>query len=167
MTLKQLTVFLTLAKEGSFTKAAARLNCAQSGVTAHIRQLENELGVPLFNRIGKRTGLTPEGAALLPYAKKMLSLSSEAKNLYRKSPRLTVGVTEAAANYLLGNILKEFTAICPDSEIFFQMTDHRDYCGMLCDGELDLAIVLDVPVKRKPIQVLLKRKETILLAALG
>ena len=51
MTLKQLTVFLTLAKEGSFTKAAARLNCAQSGVTAHIRQLENELGVPLFNRI--------------------------------------------------------------------------------------------------------------------
>ena len=165
MTLKQLTVFLTLAKEGSFTKAAARLNCAQSGVTAHIRQLENELGVPLFNRIGKRTGLTPAGAALLPYAKKMLSLSSEAKNLYRKSPRLTVGLTEAAANYLLGNILKEFTAICPDSEIFFQMTDHRDYCGMLCDGELDLAIVLDVPVKRKPIQVLLKRKETILLAA--
>ena len=45
------------------------------------------------------------------------------------------------------------------------MTDHRDYCQMLCDGELDLAIVLDAPIKRKPIQVLQKRKEIILIAA--
>ncbi|MCI9376958.1 MAG: LysR family transcriptional regulator [Eubacterium sp.] len=165
MTLKQLTIFLTLAHEGSFTKTASKLNCAQSGVTTHIKLLETELGVPLFNRIGKHISLTPEGNALLPYAKKILSLSSEAQNLYQKSPRLTIGVTESAANYLLGSILKEFTALCPDTEIFFQMTDHRDYCQMLCDGELDLAIVLDAPIKRKPIQVLQKRKEIILIAA--
>ena len=164
MTLKQLSVFLTLAREQSFTKAAAKLNCAQSGVTAHIKLLEAEMGVPLFNRIGKHTSLTPEGNDLLPYARKILSLSAEAENLCRKTPRLTVGIAEAAANYLLGDILKEFTALCPDTEIFFQMTDHRDYCKMLCDGELDLAIVLDSPVRQKPVQVLKKRKETVLLA---
>ena len=48
MTLKQLTIFLTLAHEGSFTKTASKLNCAQSGVTTHIKLLETELGVPLF-----------------------------------------------------------------------------------------------------------------------
>lgn len=165
MTLKHLNTFLTLTKEQSFTKAAARLQCAQSGVTTHIRQLEDELGVRLFERIGKRIRLTPEGEALIPYAAKMLSLSDEMKTLYQKPGRLTIGVTESVASYLLGNIVKEYTMLCPDTEIFFQMTDHRDYCQMLCDGELDLAIVLDAPVRRSPIRVLHKQREAILLAA--
>ena len=165
MTLKHLNTFLTLTKEQSFTKAAVRLNCAQSGVTTHIKQLESELGIHLFERIGKHISLTPEGEALIPYAQKMLSLSGEIETLYQKPKRLTVGVTEAVANYLLGNIVKEYTALCPDTEIFFRMTDHRDYCQMLCDGELDLAIVLDTPVRRAPIRVLHKHRESILLAA--
>lgn len=165
MTLKQLHIFLTLATENSFTKTAARLGCAQSGVTTHIKLLETELGVPLFNRIGKHISLTPEGEALLPYARKMLSLSSEIENLYQKPGRLTIGVSEPVANYLLGNMLKEYTVLCPDTEIYFRMADHTDYCQMLTDGELDLAIVLDAPVKRRPIRILQSRRETILLAA--
>ena len=165
MTLKHLNTFLTLTQEQSFTKAAARLHCAQSGVTTHIRQLESELGVRLFERIGKHISLTPEGESLIPYAKKMLSLSDEMKTLYQKPGRLTIGVTESVASYLLGNIVKEYTTLCPDTEIFFQMTDHRDYCQMLCDGELDLAIVLDTPITRAPIRVLHKHRESILLAA--
>lgn len=164
MTLKHLNTFLTLTQEQSFTRAAARLNCAQSGVTTHIKQLESELGVHLFERIGKRVRLTPEGEALIPYAQKMLSLSGEIASLYQKPGRLTIGATESVASYLLGNIVKEFTILCPDTEIFFQMTDHRDYCQMLCNGELDLAIVLDTPVKRSPIRVLHKHRESILLA---
>ena len=106
MTLKHLNTFLTLTQEQSFTKAAARLHCAQSGVTTHIRQLESELGVRLFERIGKHISLTPEGESLIPYAKKMLSLSDEMKTLYQKPGRLTIGVTESVASYLLGNIVK-------------------------------------------------------------
>lgn len=165
MTLKQLKTFLILTEEGSFTRAALRLECVQSGVTMQIKHLEEELGVRLFERIGKHISLTGEGEALVPYAKRMLSLSKEIEGLYRKRKQITVGVTESVANYLLSSIVKEFTALCPDAEVFFAMVDHRDYCRMLCEGELDLAIVLDVPVKRTPIRVLHKRKESVLLAA--
>lgn len=165
MTIKQLRIFLTIANENSFTKAAKKLDCAQSGVTVHIKLLEAELGAPLFNRIGKHINLTPEGEALLPYAAKILSLTSEIETLYCQTGKLTIGVSESVANYLLGNILKEFTVLCPDTEIFFQITDHKDYCQMLSDGELDLAIVLDTPVRRPPIQTLQSRRESILLTA--
>lgn len=165
MNLKHLSTFLTLSQEKNFTKTAAILNCAQSGVTAHIKLLEESLGVRLFERIGKQISLTPEGEALLPYAKRILSLSAEIETLYQKNSRITLGVTGSVADYLLGNILKEFLAICPDTEIFFRITDQLDYCRMLCDGEIDLAIVLDAPVKRKPIRVVRQRKESIILAA--
>ena len=108
MNFKHLQTFYTLSKEKNFTKTAALLGCAQSNVTTQIRLLESELGVLLFERIGRHISLTPEGERLLPYAKKMLSLSEEISSLYHHPGRLTIGVTESIAVYLSGDILKEF-----------------------------------------------------------
>ena len=124
MNLKHLTTFLTLCKEKSFTRTAAILDLAQSGVTTHIKLLEKELGVRLFDRIGKTVSLTPEGQTLIPHARKMLALSEEISRLYQQSGRLTIGVTESVANYLFGDILKEYSVLYPDTEIFLK-TDRK------------------------------------------
>ena len=137
MNFKHLQTFYTLSKEKNFTKTAALLGCAQSNVTTQIRLLESELGVLLFERIGRHISLTPEGERLLPYAKKMLSLSEEISSLYHHPGRLTIGVTESIAVYLSGDILKEFLALYPDTEIFLKMLDGKDSCKMLHEGEID------------------------------
>ena len=67
MDLTALDIFRTVAAEGSVTRAAERLQRAQSNVTTRVRQLEAELGVALFLREGKRMALTPEGLVLLDY----------------------------------------------------------------------------------------------------
>ncbi len=95
----------------------------------------------------------------------MLSLSEEISSLYHHPGRLTIGVTESIAVYLSGDILKEFLALYPDTEIFLKMLDGKDSYKMLHEGEIDLAIVLDLPVKQNSIQVLQSKKEPVLLTA--
>ena len=80
MDLKQLNTFLMISKLQSFTKAADTLNYAQSSVTTQIKLLEEELGVKLFERIGKNISLTHDGKKLIPYAQQMLKLSTDIKN---------------------------------------------------------------------------------------
>lgn len=165
MNLKHLETFLTLSEEKSFTKTAGILGCAQSGVTAQIKQLEQELSVQLFERMGKRVTLTAEGECLLPYAKKMLALSAEMHTLYQVSGKLTIGITESIATYLFGDILKEYTAHYPNTEVFLRLLTDEDYCQLLKDGEIDAAIILDTAIRHKQLKVLQKRKENILLFA--
>lgn len=165
MNLKHLQTFLALCEYKNFTLTAKQLHCAQSGVTAHIKALEEEFGVQLFERMGKTVSLTAEGDRLLPYAKKMLSLSEDVHLLYKNFSRLTIGVSEPIATYLFGDILKEYIALHPTSEVFLKIIDTDDYCEMLRNGDLDLAIVLDTPISAKGISVLQKRRENIWLFA--
>jgi DNA-binding transcriptional LysR family regulator len=74
MELRQLATFSTLAHTLNFTRAAALLNYAQSSVTAQIQALEEELGTPLFNRLGRRVTLTDAGQRFLSYAERVLAL---------------------------------------------------------------------------------------------
>lgn len=82
MEIKQLITFLALSDIKHFTKTADYLNYSQSNITSQIQQLENELQVKLFDRMGKTISLTNEGKALLPYAKKIVTLSKEAERMF-------------------------------------------------------------------------------------
>ncbi|MFO1212887.1 MAG: LysR family transcriptional regulator, partial [Paenacidovorax caeni] len=100
MDLTALDIFRTVAAEGSVTRAAERLQRAQSNVTTRVRQLEAELGVALFLREGKRMALTPEGLVLLDYAQRLLALAEEARQaLHPGEPagRLRLGSMESTA----------------------------------------------------------------------
>ena len=72
MTIIQLETFLKIAETGNFTTAANMLGYAQSTVTTQIKQLEEELGCLLFDRLGKTVVLTQEGERLETYAEKMM-----------------------------------------------------------------------------------------------
>ena len=84
MELRNLITFLRAAKLESFTKTAEELNYVQSTVTMQIRQLETELGYPLFDRIGKKVFLSQKGKELLPYAEQIVQAMHNATQI--KSP---------------------------------------------------------------------------------
>lgn len=79
MQLRQLSTFRTVADALNVTRAAERLNYAQSSVTEQIKALEQDLGVRLFERSNRGLRLTPAGRRLVDYAERMLSLAEEAR----------------------------------------------------------------------------------------
>src|SRR3954454_3563687 len=94
MDLSGLRIFVAVVREGGITRAAERLHRVQSNVTTRIRQLEEDLGVALFIRDGKRLHLAPAGQILLDYADRLLALADEA--------RCAVGDTKPRGTFRLG-----------------------------------------------------------------
>lgn len=113
MTLKQLESFLIISEKLSFTQAAKEIGIAQSAVTNQIKDLENELNVKLFERIGKSVSLTEEGSRLIPYANRMISVKSDIYNLFNNADdneagRIVIGISDILSHTLLPEILREF-----------------------------------------------------------
>src|SRR3978361_219756 len=111
MDLSDLRIFSTVVREGSVTRAAERLHRVQSNVTTRIRQLEEDLSVPLFIREGKRLHLAPAGQVLLDYAERLLALADEARGAVQDArPRGTfrLGAMESTAAVRLPALLTEY-----------------------------------------------------------
>lgn len=146
---KQLVTFRTAAETLNFTKTAHILNFAQSSVTAQIKSLEEELGKPLFERLGKRLTLTEAGKEFITYANKMISLQEEAKNAISGNAEpagtLVIGAQESQCTYRLPPILKEFKRQYPNVKLIFKPA-HSDELAreQLMKGMLDAAFIMDV-----------------------
>ena len=111
MDLSGLRIFTAVVRAGGVTRAAERLHRVQSNVTTRIRQLEEELGVSLFIRNGKRLHLAPAGQVLLDYADRLLALADEARDAVQDSrPRgvLRLGAMESTAAIRLPGPLAEY-----------------------------------------------------------
>jgi DNA-binding transcriptional LysR family regulator len=151
MDLKQLNSFITICKLQSFTQAADSLGYAQSTITTQIKLLENELGVKLFERIGKSITLTHQGKKLLPYAKQMLKLSSEIKNVLTSeevpSGVLTIGAAESLCVLRLPEILKEYRRLYPNVEVSMKFGNCTDFRHFLRDNFIDVAFSLGTRIE--------------------
>src|SRR5260370_13309270 len=104
MDLARLRVFQAVADHGSFSRAARALFLSQPAVSQHIRALETELGVPLLDRLGRRTSLTPAGASLAQHVPQILGMGRAAEAAARQagaasSPTLRLGVSETLGAY--------------------------------------------------------------------
>ncbi len=109
----RLKVFRVVARHLNFTRAAEELLLTQPAVTQQIKALEDEYGVPLFDRSGGRISLTTAGAALLPYAEQLKSLSDEAFEVVISTAgshagALALGASQTIAQYLLPNFVAAF-----------------------------------------------------------
>ena len=146
MDFRQLNTFLTIGKLQSFTTAASELGYAQSTITTQIKSLEDELGVKLFDRIGKNITLTHEGRKLLPYAKQMIKLSTDIKNVVFKDEKpsgtLTIGAAESLCVIRLPEILKEYRQMFPDVEVSMKFGSCADFKHLLKDNIIDVAFSL-------------------------
>ncbi|MUL81195.1 MULTISPECIES: LysR family transcriptional regulator [unclassified Mycolicibacterium] len=147
MELRQLEYFVAVAEEGSFTKAAARMHIAQSGVSAQILLLERELGQRLFDRSRPSVRLTKVGTALLTHARTALAAVSDAKhvaNEYSAALRGHVSVGLAASSSLafnLADMLARFHRDHPMVEISLLEASTEDLVNGLLDGRHDAAIM--------------------------
>jgi DNA-binding transcriptional LysR family regulator len=106
MDFAELQVFVTVARERSFSKAATRLHRTQPAVSQAVRRLEDELGEKLFDRTAKDGKLTEAGRVLLDYAERLMRLSEEAEGAVRdlrdlRRGRVMIGANEAAVHVLL------------------------------------------------------------------
>lgn len=160
MELHQLRYFVTVVREGTFTRAAERLYITQPSLSEQIRKLETELGSPLFQRLGRRLALTSAGDALLPHAEKVVLEVEEARSRVQevrglRLGRLSVGVLPSAGARLLPKFLAEFRVQHPGVEVVLREEDSSaDLEQMVHDGVLDLAIV-HLPARRPDLDAVL------------
>ncbi|TYB49729.1 LysR family transcriptional regulator [Actinomadura chibensis] len=146
MELRQLEYFVAVTEEAGFTRAAARLHVAQPGVSAQIRQLERELGQPLFDRSGRTVRLTEAGEAVLPYARAALAAVAGARLAVDELTGLlrghvTIGTIDWIRSLDLPGLLAGFHRDHPDVEITVVQEQAAALTAGLRDGRIDLAFL--------------------------
>jgi DNA-binding transcriptional LysR family regulator len=150
MELRQLVTFRQLATTLNFTRTAVALNYAQSNITAQIQALEEELGVRLFDRLGKRVALTEVGERLLRYAEQIVALSDEMYKVAstEEDPRgtLTISAQEPLCTYLFPKLFYQLRCRYPQVQMQFRPTAGADVCRLVSEGVVDIALVLQEPL---------------------
>ncbi len=172
MEMRRLMTFKAVAERLNFTRAAEDLHLAQSSVSAQISSLEEELGVRLFDRIGKRTLLTEAGEKLLRYALRMQSMSEEIRAELSESDELagalTIRTPETVASQYMPEVVERFLAEHPRVELNFINCDDVRLREELNSGRIDLAFLLTDSVNQSNVTVDMLRAEPLaLLAAPG
>lgn len=157
MDLSDLRIFRTVVAEGGVTKAAARLHRVQSNVTTRVRQLEEDLGVSLFLREGKRLHLAPAGHVLLDYAERLLRLADEARDaVLDPRPRgiFRLGAMESTAAVRLPGPLADYHRRHSDVTLELRTGNPEQLGAAILAGELDAAFVTepiaDTPFEKAP-----------------
>lgn len=144
MELKYLQTFRTIIDEGGFSRAAEKLNYTQSTITFQIGQLEQELSVSLFEKIGRKMVLTKAGEQLVPYVDEILQSVNKLRffeeNLSECQGNLRIGVGETLLCYKLPGVLKEFHRKAPKAHLFLQSMNCYDIRNELLGGTLDLGV---------------------------
>jgi DNA-binding transcriptional LysR family regulator len=142
--LELLRSFVSVVDAGGFTRAGERVHRTQSTVSQQIKRLEESLGRPLLHRNGKRATLTEEGERLLSYARRILALAAEARDVVARPAGdgvVRLGIPEDFAAYRLTEALSEFARSRPglrlDVRCDLSVTLRRD----LERGDLDVAMV--------------------------
>ena len=145
MDLRHLQTFKTIADEGSFVKAADKLQYAQSTLTLQIQQLEEELGIELFDRQRKKIQLTPAGQALLVHAVHVLSQVEQMHQDIRdlatgESGHLRVGLIEPVAQLYLPEVLESFCRCYPRIRLTVEVLGTMIVPERVATGSLDLGV---------------------------
>lgn len=140
-----LRVFEAVARLGNMSRAAQELNTVQSNVTARIRALEHELGVPLFHRTNRGVALTEAGQRLLPYAAQIGRLLADARRAVDDNgiPRgpLTIGSLESTAGIRLPRLLAAYAAAHPEVDLVLTPGDTIELIDRTLNHEVDGAFV--------------------------
>ncbi|MFC5405962.1 LysR family transcriptional regulator [Cohnella soli] len=141
----ELRIFQAVAREGTITKAAEKLGYVQSNVTARIRQLEAELGTPLFHRHNRGMVLSSAGKSLLNYADKIVGLLDEATKAVRWIDKpggpLAIGSTQTAAAVRLPKLLAAFHREYPEVNLSLMTSHTQQLVDKVLRYELDGAFI--------------------------
>ena len=143
MELRNLRTFQMIVDQGSYQKAAEMLGYTQSTVTAQIQQLERELGMPLFERIGRRMVLTEFGQTTLEKTRTLLHLSDELLYMRKSegvSGVLRVDMAETLLCYRMQPVLREFRAKAPQVKLIIRSPNYLKIAENVRNGSSDLGV---------------------------
>lgn len=146
MDLRQFRVFVEVARQGSFTRAAERLRIAQPAVSISVRKLEEQLELVLFNRQEKRVTLTAEGEALLAHADRILEnvAAAEAEMAELRglgSGEVRVGIPPMMSSYYFPLIIRAFRQRYPNLKLSVNGEGAASIQKMISRGELDMGVI--------------------------
>ncbi|MGC8555320.1 MAG: LysR family transcriptional regulator [Candidatus Acidulodesulfobacterium sp.] len=147
MDLNILKIFYIVAKEGSMSKAADKLHCVQSNVSARIKQLEEDLNISLFNRGRQKLTLTPAGKTLLSFAEKIAIIAKEAEktinDINGKKSSIYIGFMETATAIKLHTVLISYHERYPESNVKIVTGTTEELYRNVLDNEIDGAFIED------------------------
>ncbi len=144
--LDRLLVFHAVAQAGSFTRAADVLHLTQPGISKHIKQLEQYLGVAVFDRLGRKVALTQPGEILLQATEEILALASGAEQRIRDltglhGGRLRLGAGSPIGLYLLPRILAAYRKRYPAVEVTLAIAPSASIQAKVLSNKLDVGLV--------------------------
>ncbi len=157
MDLDQLHTFLEIVRLKSFSKAAQSCFRTQPAVSAQVRQLEQELNVSLFERLGTKIALTAAGRIFADYAEQILELRRRAQNQINELERvprgeLVIAANEATCIYILPRVFSEYKKRFPNVQILVDRSFGSRVVDAVVDNQADFGIT-QLPVKEKRLQV--------------
>lgn len=146
MELRYLDIFCRVYEKKSFSKAAESLYLTQPTISAHIKSLEEDLGIKVFDRLGRQVLPTKAGELLYSYARKIEELGKEAREaiaLFTGSLKghLHIGGSTIPGEYLLPEVIGRFRKISPDVYSTLHIGDTKEVSAMLIDGKIEIGIV--------------------------
>ena len=146
MDVRDLQVFLSVAKHLNYTRAAEEVNLSQPSVSVRMRQLERDLGSTLFEQLGKKISLTEGGQLLIPFATRVLAAMSDArhaidelKGLERGA--LRIGASTTPGMYLIPRTIAHFKKRYPKIEVHLAVKDTRQIEEGVIRNEFDFGFV--------------------------
>jgi len=151
LTLHQLNILQAVARGGSFSRASRELRLSQPAVSMQIKQLEDSLGLPLFEQIGKRIHLTEAGKEVLTYARAITQQLDELEGVLNglkglSGGRLRISVA-TTANYFIPTLLGNFSRRYPDVTVTLDVTNRETLLRQLSENTVDLVIMGQPPVE--------------------
>lgn len=145
MEYRTIVSFMKIVEHKNFTNAAIALGYSQSTVTVQIQQLEEELGIKLFDRIGKQVELTERGYQFIEYAKQIIQLWEEASSVSTKenirTGTLRLGTIESILSSKFYSIYSKFSKEYPDMEFVIKLSDSFGLTEMLNKNEIDFLYI--------------------------
>lgn len=146
MEIRHFVTFKKIVETGSFTQAAEHLGYTQSTVTSHIQALEEHLGAPLFDRMGRKVRLTDIGKNLLPYTQEILDTYGKIESITSDGEdtrgELKIAAPESLTVYRLEPILREYRKKFPNVHISLNNATCGDNKRAILNGSADIAFVL-------------------------
>jgi DNA-binding transcriptional LysR family regulator len=143
--LRQLRVFESAASHRSFSRAAEQLHLTQPGVSMHVKELEGHIGLPLFERLGKKLFVTQAGAELLTHVREILRTIKDAEETLDQLKGLRRGLINigvvSTAKYFVPTLLARFRKSHPHLEVRLGVSNRDAVIEQLVANQIDLAIM--------------------------
>lgn len=143
-TLRQLEVFLTIARTGNLTQAASQLSMSQSAASSALKDLEHQFDLQLFDRIGRKLQLNEQGKALQPKAQALLEQAQDIEQMLLNQDdagHIAIGATLSIGNYLAVGLVAQYKSLHPDADVRLEVDNTRHIVEKIRRFELDVGLI--------------------------